>query len=158
MYAVLKDKKPIAFHDELKVVKRYRKGLLSDHNIDTDIRQITRKKLKRIEDYRDYYLVRYGDTYIQSKFLMSANIDMKQIVYDFKYTKDILFRILEIPDDLTEEDKYHIEKVIEILMFKLDNVQGYTPTITELQSLQTMYDEYKSDGIDVMYQEDKPWI
>lgn len=89
---------------------------------------------------------------------MSANIDMKQIVYDFKYTKDILFRILEIPDDLTEEDKYHIEKVIEILMFKLDNVQGYTPTITELQSLQTMYDEYKSDGIDVMYQEDKPWI
>ena len=157
MYAAIHQKNFIAFHDELKVIKKYRKGLLKSHNIDIDVAYISKKKLKKIPDYADLYLVRYGDTYIQSKYYSTSNIDLKQLIYDLKYTKDILFRIIEIPDDdLSEEDSYHIEKVIELLYNKLNSIKEYTPTLSELKSMYDMYERY-NESIDIPDAENKPW-
>lgn len=158
MYAVLQNGKPIAFHDELDVVKTYCNSIEKNGlNQRLRIKKISNKKISRIKDIEDYYLVRLGDSYIQSKYSSIASINNDQLLYDLKYTKDVLYRILETSDDLKKKYLNAIKKTIAVIEMEIDEINSSALDINTLEEMTRNFQSYK-DQIDIFDAENKPWL
>ena len=144
MYCVYdKSKKIIAFHDELDVVEVYKNNVSVSHPElpELYIGKIKKKKLNKIIDIDSLYLVRYCDTYVQSGYLVYLELVSDQYIYDNKYCKDVLLRILECTD-ITDKERKSIERTVKVVDRILQEAKEYTPTITELQGYEVDYYPY----------------
>ena len=133
----------IAFHDELEVVEKYKEYVKrSNPNLpDLYVGKIKKKKMKRIYNYENLYLVRYSDTYVQSGYLVYLEILSDQFIYDERYCKDILLRILECRE-ITDKERKSIERTVKIVDRFLQESKEFTPSLDELKKFEADYSPY----------------
>jgi len=144
MYAALdlKNRKIIALHDEKRVVERYIDSIEKCHGEKLSISKIKKKYLnKKIDDLYDLYLVRYGDTYVQSGYMEYIELMDPQVEYDHQYAKDVILKILEL-ESLDKEDRKTLESTVMILESIIDQDRKYTPSISELEKIKDQYAPY----------------
>ncbi len=140
-----RNKSIIAFHKKKDIIIKYCKNAnrdIDDKNCKVFAIKIENKKAKQFQDYEDLYLVRYGQTYIQSKYLETHQLDSDTLIDDLKYTRDILYRIIEF--NTNKKDIKTLTKAIEIVEHEIDIAKGYTPSIKELVNRFHHYEEYKN--------------
>lgn len=145
MYCVYDNNKNIiALHDELYVVETYKSHVEKSHTEPPDLRigKIKNKKIKKIIDYDDLYLVRYADTYVQSGYSDYLNIMTDQHIYDEQQCRDVLLRILECQVDITDKERKSIERTVKVIDRLLQDSKEYTPTLNELKSCEADYAPY----------------
>ena len=133
----------IAFHDDLEIVTSYVHDIQHSHSDANDLQigKIKKKKVKSTIDYYDLYLVRYGDTYVQSRYIDYADLVGGQCMYDNQQCRDTLLRILEC-DDISDKERKSIEQTVKIINRILDNDKKYTPTIQQLITYETEFSQY----------------
>ena len=148
MYCVYDNKKNvIAFHDDYDVVETYVQRVNQSHNIydkdnsDLHIGKIKKKKIKKIIDLDDLYLVRYADTYVQSGYLVYLELLSDQHIYDEKHCKEIILKMLECYD-ITDKERKAMEKTVEVIDRFLQESKKFTPNISELQRCEMDYAPY----------------
>ena len=142
MYIVHESEKIIAFHEDKCVVEMYTEAIYKYHKIKLDIRKLTkREKKSSIKNLYDLYLVRYGETYVQSGYLFYLQLSSDQYIEDEKYARDILYRLLE-SRNLKEKERRKIEKAVDVLEEKIYDDESYTPTLSELKRMKMDYDPY----------------
>lgn len=144
MYCVLNEEKIIAFHEEKRVVESYCESIKKYHNktlMIAKIKKHKRKKLKNISNYYDLYLVRYGDTYVQSGYIEYLEMHSPQIEYDHLQAKDTLLRIMEL-EELSEKEKKAYQVVLRSLEEIIEEDRSYTPDIKELNQMKDQYLPY----------------
>lgn len=146
MFCVYDDKKNIiALHDECEVVESYLDSLQKSHpNEDLSylsIGKIKKKKLKKVIDLDSLYLVRFADTYVQSKYLEYIELSSHQCLYDERQCKDVLLRILEF-NSLSDKERKTLEKAVEIVDGILKESKEFTPSLSELTQYEETYAPY----------------
>ena len=133
----------IAFHDDLEVVELY-KDHVTRSNPDLPelhIGKIKKKKMKRIDDYDELYLVRYSDTYVQSGYLIYLELLSDQFIYDEQQCRDVLLRILECRD-ITDKERKSIERTVKVVDRILQESKEFTPSLKELKNYEADYAPY----------------
>lgn len=121
LFGVAVSGKLTAVHDDYDVVKRYSDTLNNEYNLSTDIVKVSKKIMEREANLiHELYLVRYGDTYIQSKYYSIAKDEDIQFRYDLEYTKDTLIRLLEFSD----KGSKHIIKTVSLLEKELERLES----------------------------------
>ena len=94
---------------------------------------IKKKKVSKYKHlYEDLYLIRYGGSYIQSKYLIIKQLDIEPYLDDLYYAKDVLIRTIEFSDS-----KKDIEKMSEcynILEEEIKKIRKETPSLTTLKN------------------------
>jgi len=139
MYVVFKSdvSNPIACHDELDVVTTYVDNIKKFHQEygkDVYIKKIKYKHLGEYincDDIENKYLVRYGETYIQTEFFNTLDYVARQ---DNKYVQDVLYRLLET-EKFSKKDFKAISRVIEIFEEYIEEDKNYTPTVQECKQI-----------------------
>ena len=145
MYGVIDMDRFIAFHDEKSVVKKYIRRIRDSSGKRLHYVKIKRKKAEKIKNYLDLYLVRYGETYIQSGYVEAMETADPQVVYDHRYARDVIMRILEVSDMLTNNDVKVLGKAIKIIDRLIDDEKDYTPSLEDLERMQDQYEKYKRE-------------
>lgn len=133
----------IAFHDDINVVETYRENAMRSNPElpDLHIGKLKKKKMKKIYDHDDLYLVRYSDTYVQSGYLMYLELISDQFIYDEQQCKDMLLRILECRD-ITDKERKTIERAVKIVDRVLQESKEFTPSLCELKKFEADYAPY----------------
>lgn len=131
----------IAFHNEKRVILKFKHDYELSNNEDLAIFVIKGKDIKKYSDYSDLYLVRYGESFVQTKFLYIAELDYGQIVYDFNYAKDVLNHIIEFIKD--EKKIKRLMRSVEIIEEELENIQSNVPSIESLMERDEEYNIYQ---------------
>ena len=133
----------VAFHDEYDVVEKYIKNVIASHDEcpDLHIGKVKKKKLKKLEDFDDLYLVRYAHTYVQSGYMVFLEMLSSQHIEDQQQCKDMLLKILEC-NTLSNKERKHIEKSVKIIDRILEESKEFTPSITELKGYEQDYYPY----------------
>ena len=143
MYCILNEKKQmIAFHDELRVVELYKELIQKNHGINLEIRKIKKNYKKHIKDFDDLYLVKYGEAYVQSGYLLYLQLTSNQSIDDMQSTKDTLLMILETRENLTRKEEKNVKKVVELLDDLITEDSSYVPDLDTLKSMKQDYDPY----------------
>lgn len=147
MYVVFKSDRnnPIACHDELDVVTTYVDNIKKFHEEYGRDLFIKKIKYKRLGDYfkdneiEDKYLVKYGDTYIQTEFYDALDYVSRQ---DNKYAQEVLYRLLET-EKLSKREFKYVSKVVEILDRYVEDDNIYTPTVQECRQIEYDIEKYQ---------------
>lgn len=140
IYGVVVSNKLTAIHDDEEVINNYAESISSEYDMKTSIVKLNRKKIEYSNEYQDLYLVRYGDTYIQSKYFSIARDDDSQFKYDLQYAYDVLLRVMEFNDN--PKDIKHLRKsviVIERELYKLDAVPKSPDTMKALLEMRLLF-------------------
>ena len=135
------DKNIIAFHDKKHVVEKYIDSIYKLHKI-----QLNKGKIKKSSKYKlagkdDLYLIRYGDTYVQSGYLLFVQISQDQILEDEQYALDILYRLLETTR-LNEKQSKKIMKAIGVMEKLVHEDREYVPSFDQLKTMKSDYEPY----------------
>ena len=131
----------IAFHDYVDVVESYVNHIKAHHkDAELHIGKIKRKKIK--ERLYDLYLVRYAETYVQQGYLDYLSFYSDQGIYDIKYAKEVLIRLLG-GGVYEGKEKKNLEKTILLLDKELEDEENYTPTLSQLKRLKMNYESYQ---------------
>lgn len=144
MYCVYDDNSNvIAFHDEYDVVSSYiyHVKVSNKETQELHIGKIKKKKIKNIIDYENLYLVRYGDTYVQSGYLDYLELISSQSIYDNQQCKDVLLKILEC-NPISDKERKAIEKTVDVIDKILTEAKEFTPTLSELKRCESDYAPY----------------
>lgn len=142
MYCCIDEKKNIiAIHDDKDVVETYRDLIQKMHNIELSVGKIKKKMKNKLEKFSDLYLVRYGNTYVQSGYLLYLQLCSEQVKSDNRYAKDILLRLLET-SRLNNKDAKKIMKAIEVMDKIEEEDNNYFPSLNELKGMKEFYDPY----------------
>ena len=137
MYCALDSngKNIVAIHDNIEVVKRYCEMIKKFHDVYLPIGKIKKKKIKDSRMYEDLYLVRYNDTYVQAGYVDVLKLMSDDFIYDYKYTTDILMRILEVSgNEISNGEKKAVRKVILMLDRLIKEDEEFVPQLNTLQS------------------------
>ena len=144
MYVVLdKKNRPVAFHDDYDVVKKYVISMTKD---DLEIAHVGKKKAKAFRDYNELYLVRYGDSYLTREMYDVMKQRNAPDAYNYQVAIDVLYRLVE-EGYVDRKDEKHIQKSIEILeraLEDLDNQPVDSDLVESLESSKELDDMYKS--------------
>ena len=135
------DNKLVAIHDELPIVIKFMNEQPNHKFEIIELRKKFMNKLKKTNEYTDLYLVRYNDRYIPYSVYETYKRTTDGYLYDLKYAKDILCRLLEENDMSNKEHKY-ISKTIEYISNQLHDDTGIIPLNT-LKDIKLLDDEYK---------------
>lgn len=148
MYCVYDNhKNVIAFHDDIDVVEAYVDRVNQTHDrshenlSELHIGKIKKKKIKKLTDLDDLYLVRYADTYVQSGYLVYLELLSDQYIHDEQHCKEILLRILECYD-ISEKERKSLERSVEVVDRILQESREFTPTLGQLKNFETDYAPY----------------
>ena len=131
----------IAFHNEKRVIIKFKQDYELSNKEDLVLVALKQKEIEKFSDYSDLYLVRYGENYVQSKFLYIAQLDYGQIEYDYNYAKDVLNCILEFIDD--DKKSKRLMQAIRIIEEELESIQSNIPSIESLTELDEEYKIYQ---------------
>lgn len=133
----------VAFHDEYDVVETYIRHvkLSNPSSPDLHIGKIKKKKVKNILDLDNLYLVRFGDTYVQTGYIEYLEIISSQSIHDNKQCKEVLLKILEC-NPVSDKERKAIEKTVEVVDRILTEAKEYTPTLNDLKMYETDFAPY----------------
>ena len=144
MYCVYDDNdRVIAFHDDYDVVETYVHRVKASHIDlpDLHIGKIKKKKVKKLQDFDDLYLVRYASTYVQSGYLMFLEMMSIQHIEDEQQCKDTLLKILEC-NNISDKERKHLERAVKIIDRILEESKQFTPSFQELKGYEMDYSPY----------------
>lgn len=135
------DKNIIAFHDKKHVVEKYIDSIYKLHKI-----QLNKGKIKKSSKYKlagkdELYLIRYGNTYVQSGYLVYLEISQSEFIEDDQYALDILYRLLETTR-LTDKQSKKIMKAIEVMEKLVREDREYIPSLEQLKQVKSNYEPY----------------
>ena len=142
MYGLLdKNKKPVAFHREKRIIMSYMDSYYETNKEFLTPFKIKRKKLKEYHGYEDLYLVRYGSKYIQSKYLYIHQLDIEPLLDDLICAHDVIIRVIEFTDNKKKCDKLSI--ALSIIDDKIKKLKKDTPSLQNLRSREIDYMNYQ---------------
>lgn len=134
--------KPIAFHMEKRVVLNYVSSYeKSNPDESLAIFKLNKNSVAKYSDFAELYLVRYGETYIQNKFLYIAQLDSDQIIYDLDYAHDVINRIMEM-----SSNKKKVKKLLDTLFIIDDEkraVNQHVYSFSELNQRDADYSRFR---------------
>ena len=134
------DNKLVAIHDELPIVIKFMNDQPNHKFEIVKLKKKFMKKIKETEDYTDLYLVRYNDKYIPYSVYETYKRTTDGYLYDLKFTKDILCRLLE-EDSISSKERKYISKTIEYLSNQIHGDNDIP--LDTLKSMKLLDDEYK---------------
>ena len=141
MYGVKSDdNKLVAIHDELPIVIKFMNDQPNHKFEIVKLKKKFMKKIKETEDYTDLYLVRYNDKYIPYSVYETYKRTTDGYLYDLKFTKDILCRLLE-EDSISSKERKYISKTIEYVSNQIHGDNDIP--LDTLKSMKLLDDEYK---------------
>lgn len=136
---------PVAFHEEERVIKYYRKAYYFDNNIKLRLIRMKKKVAKKYDEFKDLYLVRYGRTFIQSKYLYVRQLDLDPLIEDLQISHDVIIRLIEVSN---EKDGKQLSKTLNIIDKNIDKLErGITP-LDELKERDMFYEQYQDKTYD----------
>lgn len=143
MFAVYSNnlQKVIAYHTEKRVVKHYKKGYLENSPDTLIIKKISENKLPK--DYGDLYLVKYGDDFIQYKYLETVQIDLEVIIEDCLHAHDVLQRIAETSND--KKKTRSILKADTFVLEELEKAKSFLYSVEDLERRRADIERWKED-------------
>ena len=123
----------IAFHEEKRVIKKYMEDYFHTNNEHLLPFHIKKKKVSKYKHlYEDLYLIRYGGSYIQSKYLIIKQLDIEPYLDDLYYAKDVLIRTIEFSDSKKDIEK--MSECYDILEEEIKKIRKETPSLTTLKN------------------------
>lgn len=131
---------PVAFHRERRVIERYMEGYEKTNDVILKPIHIKRKKIKKCVNYEDLYLIRYGETYIQSKYLYIRQLDVEPLLDNLVCAHDVIIRIIEFNNN--KSDCHKLSKALDIIDSEIERVKEEIPSIRELKQREMDYDSY----------------
>ena len=136
LYAACLDDEIVAVHDFKDVIEKF----LDDNNEKNyKLLKLYRKKSSSFDELDDLYLMRLNDRYIQSKYLDDSLNVLEDSLYDLKYARDILLRLLEY----REKGSKSIEKTILILEDEIRETEkelvSRPDVLSEIKNLNNKY-------------------
>lgn len=130
----------IAYHTDKRVADHYAYMMNSEYNHNYMVKKIKNKVFNTLyKNVEDLYLVRYGDNYVQVKYIDYIELVTDQVIYDDTYAKDILLKMLETRQ-LSKREKKIFEKAILLLEDIIHDEESYIPDERELNGIKTYYD------------------
>ena len=144
MYCVYDNKdRVVAFHDEYDIVKTYvhRVNASHDNHNDLHIGKVKKKKVKKLEEFDNLYLVRYANTYVQAGYLVYLEMISAQHIEDEQQCRDVLLRILEC-DIISDKERKRLEQAVKVIDRLLEDSKRFTPSISELKGYEMDYSPY----------------
>lgn len=137
----------IGIHDDKEVVKKFIIQNI-EKNPSLEFVKIKKKILKNedITLYDSKYLVRLSDKYIPYELYETSKEISDEAIYDIKYCKDVLFRILE-DSNLTEKEVKAISKTIHVLDDEIRNMELNVMDIKSLQEIQELNNNFRKEGL-----------
>lgn len=136
---------PVAFHEEERVIKYYREAYYYDNNIKLRLIRMKKKVAKKCDEFKDLYLVRYGRTFIQSKYLYVRQLDLDPLIEDLQISHDVIIRLIEVSN---EKDGKQLSKTLNIIDKNIDKLErGITP-LDELKERDMFYEQYQYKSYD----------
>ena len=142
MYAAFDGKDLIAFHEDEKVIELYCDIIEQYHGTVLTIAKIKKKKCKKIKEFNDLYLVRYGEIYIKQGYVDYMKFSCEQINEDHIQARDILMRIISTAD-LEKEEVKTLRKSVVILNDIINDEQYFIPDLPTLKRMKLDYDPYR---------------
>lgn len=131
----------IAWHDKKSVVEKYIGSIYELHKIELSLGKIKKSSEYKALHKDDLYLIRYGNTYIQSGYLMYVELAEDKLVEDDQYALDILYRLLETAR-LTKKQTKKIVKAIKVMEKVVRKDKEYIPSFEQLKIYKMDYDPY----------------
>ena len=136
-----KNNAPIAFHKERRVIEYYQEAYYHDNKVMLDLVYMKKKNAKKYSSFDDLYLVRYGRTFIQSKYLYIRQLDLDPLIEDLQITHDVMIRLIEFTQ--SSKDVKQLSKALNIVDENIDKLQRSITSIDELKERDMFYDEYR---------------
>lgn len=136
LYAACLDDEIVAVHDFKDVIEKF----IDDNNEKNyKLLKLYRKKSSSFDELDDLYLMRLNDRYIQSKYLDNSLNVLEDSLYDLKYARDVLLRLLEY----REKGSKSIEKTILILEDEIRETEkelvSRPDVLSEIKNLNNKY-------------------
>lgn len=141
MYICHDADKVIAYHEKKEVVETYVESIYHYHKFRLDIRKATKEEKNMLNKTYDLYLVRFGQTYVQSGYTGYLQIHTESYIEDEKFAKDILYRLLETRG-LKGKQYKKVKGAVKVLEKLIYEDETYTPSLKELTNLKFDYDPY----------------
>ena len=144
MYAVINNdtKEIVAYHEDEDVVEFYLDSVEDDKKEDLSIIKIKKKyKEEILRKYEDLHLVRFGNTYVQSGYIVYIKLSSQDMIDDEEYARDILLRIIET-QNLNNNEIKKLSKAIEVVDRLINEDKTYTPSYSELKRMRSHYELY----------------
>ena len=128
----------VAYHDNQSVVETYVQNMVRSHPEIEPLKIIKqkRKQVKALDNYEDLYLVRCGETYVQSGYVEYLSVVSAQFIYDEKYVRDVMLKMLETGQVEKPKKVKIIKKAIKIIDDLLYDSESYTPSLKELKTME----------------------
>ena len=128
----------VAYHDSQSVVETYVQNVVRSHPEIEPLKiiKVKRKEVKRLDDYESLYLVRCGETYVQSGYIEYLNLSSSQFIYDERYARDVMLRVLEMGQISEAKKVKRLKKAIKIMDELLYDSESYTPSLKELKTME----------------------
>ena len=144
MYVIFKNKKLIAISDDKDIAISFYQNYQKWHKQDIIAwKKIPRKIFKsKFDNYMDYYLVRYGETYVPEKYIDSLCITEDQYFHDIRMVKEILERTV-INESLSPKEISSISKTLVILEDLNKKYKEYVPSLEEMEMQNSLYEGYQ---------------
>lgn len=152
MYCCFDNEHLIAWHEKKRVVHTYAHSIEMHTELVEPLCIIKMGKgdFHRLykNQYDELYLVKYGETYIQSGYLIYAQLalDTETQIKDLQSAQETLMRILEI-NLLTKKEKKDLYRTIQLLDHMIVDYEDYVPNLTELKRMKIDYDPYIYNNI-----------
>lgn len=112
MYGVVMNNTIVGIHEDIDVCNNYLQDVRINKNSLCSVVKL-KKKHKKNDKLYDLYLLKYGDSYIQTKYYDTLEYEDSVIIDQYIETKNTLLSLLNFIDD--EKEKKHINKTILIL-------------------------------------------
>ena len=131
----------IAFHDKKYVVEKYIDSIQSLHKINLNLGKIKKSSKYKLVEKDELYLIRYGNTYIQTGYLIYVELFQTQFMEDDQYALDVLYRIIETTRLNNKENK-KIMKAIKVMEKIVHEDREYIPSFDQLKTMKVDYEPY----------------
>ena len=123
----------IGFHESKRVCLKYIK--MAENSEDLAILKVKEKLITEKSDYYDYYLVRYGNGYVQSKYFDLIEDDYKTSIKELVFAKEIIMKYMEF-SDLTNGEQKALKKTCEFLEDKKEDIKNDIPSFNTLKIME----------------------
>ena len=142
MYCAYDDENNIiAFHDSKRAVETYIDRVYQCNRLTLKMCKVRKENRHLLRGKDDLYLVRYGETFIQSGYLDYISYSSLQMIEDNIMAMDILYRLLET-ERLSKKENKTIRKAIEIMEEVTKEDGEFTPSLSQLKEMKMNYDPY----------------
>lgn len=134
----------VGYQERKKPVIRYFESISKEEPKKYKLVKIQKKKLEKIPEYYEYYLVRFGPTFIPMKYYQLAKDSIETEYCDLRYASDVLNRIYRT-EKTNEKDKKALERVIILVELMIDELKESATNPQMLKELEQLFEQYRNE-------------